>query len=135
MPELKQYRVFISHAWGYSDDYNRCVDLLNSAPLFSWANHSVTKADPLTASSDKKLVEALKNQVRNCHVVVILSGMYAAHSNWIQKEIDIANEMGKPIVAVKPWGSTITPNCVNCAKEIVSWQSSSIVDAIRKYSL
>ena len=28
MPPLKNYRVFISHAWSYSDDYNRMVNLL-----------------------------------------------------------------------------------------------------------
>jgi hypothetical protein len=35
-----------------------------------------------------------KKNVRPTHVVLIISGMYIPYREWIQKEIDIAEELG-----------------------------------------
>jgi hypothetical protein len=35
MPQLRRYKVFISHAWDYGTDYWRIVQFLNEAPYFS----------------------------------------------------------------------------------------------------
>ena len=41
--------------------------------------------------------------------------------------------MGKPIIAIQPWGAEKTSIVVkNAANEIVSWNTDSIVNAIRK---
>ena len=62
--------------------------------------------------------------------------MYVAHSFWIQKEIDISLEYDKPIIGIKPWCQERVPKAVSdVAKEIVGWNTSSIVEAIRKYSI
>lgn len=34
MPYLKDYRLFISHAWKYDSTYSGLIQLLNAAPLF-----------------------------------------------------------------------------------------------------
>jgi hypothetical protein len=44
---LRTYRVFISHAWDYKDDYYRCEKFLNEAPNFEWENLSVPKHAPI----------------------------------------------------------------------------------------
>lgn len=55
---------------------------------------------------------------------------------WIQREIDIAVEYGKPIIGIKPWGQEKIPQAVaKVAKEIVGWNTDSIVSAIRKHSI
>lgn len=136
MPELKTYGVFVSHAWEHHEDYDRVVKILNDAALFFWKNYSVPEHDPLGARTDAKLEEALRRQIRPTHVVIILSGMYAAYSKWIKKEIDIALEMGKPVIGVKPWGHERVPTAVqDVVKEIVGWNTASIVSAIRKHAL
>lgn len=65
MPEGKKYRLFISHAWTYSDDYFRLVDMLNKAKYtdisWDWQNYSVPEHDPLHAKSTKELEQALYN--------------------------------------------------------------------------
>ena len=62
--------------------------------------------------------------------------MYYNHRKWIQKEIEIAKKYNKPIVAIKPWGQLKFPiELILTSKDIVGWNTSSIVDAIRKYSL
>ena len=47
MPSLYDYRIFISHAWKYGDDYNRLVNLLDQARYFSYYNYSAPKEKPL----------------------------------------------------------------------------------------
>jgi hypothetical protein len=38
MPLLRNYKVFISHAWDYDSDYYRIERFLNEAPAFIWTN-------------------------------------------------------------------------------------------------
>lgn len=136
MPGLRTYRVFISHAWRYTDDYKRLVGLLDNASNFQWANYSVPKADPIDANSSARLTEAIRNQIRPSQIVVILAGMYVNHSDWIQFEMNFAGGLGKPVIGVEPWGSARTPAAVqNAASELVGWSTSSIVAAIRRWSL
>ena len=84
MPPLKTYRLFISHAWTYNAEYYRLVSLLDNANNFSWRNYSVPEHDPADANNTSKLKTALQNQMRPTQAVLIISGMYAAYSEWIQ---------------------------------------------------
>lgn len=62
--------------------------------------------------------------------------MYVHHREWIQKKIEIAQEMGKPIIGIRPWANKKTPLAVQiAAQEMVSWNTSSIVDAIRRWAI
>lgn len=133
MPELHRYRLFISHAWKYDDDYKRIVKMLDEAPNFIYSNYSVPQHDPIDANNKEKLKEKLRDQIRPVEVVLILAGMYVSYSDWIQFEIDFAKSLTKPIIGIKPWGSERIPQAVqDAAKEIVGWNTSSIVDAIRR---
>ena len=134
MPALRTYRVFISHAWKYSDDYYRIVPLLNDAPNFSWQNYSVPEHDPLDDEEDLK--EQLRKQIRPVQIVVILAGMYANHSDWIEFEMDFADSIDKPMIGVRPRGQQRVPKEVqDRTREMVGWNTTSIVKAIRKWSL
>lgn len=126
--------IFISHSWAYSDSYNRLIEMLNDAPYFEFRDYSVPKDNPIhNAGSDKELYDAIKVQIQRAGVVIILAGVYASYSKWINKEIEIAKLLNKPIVAVEYWGAEKTSAKVkdNAAK-IAKWNSSSIVGAIRE---
>jgi len=130
--------LFISHAWSYSKDYYNLVDLLANAPNFEWSNFSVPKHDPIidpgTPAGIKVLTNELDEQIRHCHCFLIISGMYVHHKFWIQREIDIARKYKKPIIGLIPRGQERTPQEVtSVANEMVHWNTSSIVSAIRKY--
>lgn len=140
MPALKTYDLFISHAWAYNDDYYRLVELLKKAPNFDFRNYSVPEHDPALDPNDendrKKLLAALDRQIKPVNCVLIISGMYVAHSYWIQKEIDIAVSYNKSIIGLIPRGAERIPTAVqNVAKEMVGWNTDSIVSAIRKHSI
>ncbi|MYB77114.1 MAG: nuclease [Chloroflexi bacterium] len=136
MPPLKTYDLFISHAWRYDDDYYRIVNFLEAANNFRYRNYSVPQHDPLDANDTARLALALQRQISPVNIVLVLSGMYVNYREWIQYEIGVAENYGKPIVGIKPWGSQRIPTAVqSAAVTMVGWNTSSIVDAIRKYSL
>ena len=135
---MGKYHIFISHAWKYSEHYYKIVDWLNEAQAegtLTWSNYSVPVHDPLidpnTTTGKKKLKEALTNQIQPASIVIILAGMYAAHSDWIDYEIDEAVRMGKYIIGVKPWGQERIPNKVSInSDDLVGWNKNSVIDAI-----
>ena len=68
--------------------------------------------------------------------MIIIAGMYAAYREWIEFEVNFAKSIGKPIIVVKPWGQLRIPVYLQeNATSIVGWNSSSIVGAIRTYSI
>jgi len=136
MPSLRLYDIMISHAWTYGGDYNRLVDLLDATPNFAWRNFSVPEDDPIHAGTTRQLAAALDDRVRRVHAVVMLSGVYATHSDWMKREIEMAQNYGKPIIAVKPWGNQRASAVTQSAADVlVNWSTSSIVSAIRQYAL
>jgi len=136
MPKLKTYDIFVSHAWSYHADYYRIVRFLDDAPRFTWRNYSVPEHDPLQLPTKNALEEQLRRQIRPVNTVLILAGMYVAHSDWIQFEIDFAKELNKPMIGVRPWGQERIPLAVqNSVKQMVGWRTDSIVGAIRKWAI
>jgi|TARA_B110000908_G_C10207727_1_gene428554 hypothetical protein len=136
----KTYNIFISHSWEYSDAYDILCGMLNEKSYFSYNNHSVPKNDPIhTNGTDRELKIAITNKVSNCHIILIMAGKYSTYSKWINKEIDIAKNgfsNPKPIVGIKPWASTQVSSVVkNNADIMVGWNTNSIVQAIKDYSL
>lgn len=138
MPALKTYDLFLSHMWRKNDnsEYYRLESLLREAPNFAWRNYSVPEHDPLGTKTDKELREALDRQIRPINCFLIVSGMYVNYRRWIQEEIAIAKAYNKPIIGVIPWGQLKVPVEVQeNSFEMVGWNTGSIVNAIRKWSL
>lgn len=136
MPVLKTRMIFISHAWRYNQHYNKIVEWFDGAANFSWKNCSVPSDDALPDKTSKGLSEGMTRQINPSQVVVILGGMYAAHSDWIEYEISEAQRLEKPIVGVKPWGQERIPKIVQDASwcEPVGWNSASVIQAVRHFS-
>ncbi len=135
---MKEYHIFISHAWKYSEHYKKVVQWINEAQqegTLKWKNYSVPSHDPLidpgTTVGKIKLKEELKGQIRPANIVIILSGMYAAHSEWIDFEIDTAVDSKKYIIGVKPWGQERVPTKISSnATAMVGWNKDSVINAI-----
>ena len=134
---MRTYNLFISHSWAYSDKYEKLERLLKQRSYFAFKNYSIPKNDPLhTSGTDKELFEAILRKMQPCSVALILAGVYATYSKWIQKEIQIAQKKfttPKPIIAIEHWGSKKTSQIVKSnASRIVKWNTESIVSAIRE---
>jgi hypothetical protein len=69
-------------------------------------------------------------------VFLIIAAMYAAHSDWIDFELQFARRIGRPIIGIATRGGERIPLAIqNAAKEIVGWTGGSIVAAIRRHAL
>ena len=64
--------------------------------------------DPIhDADDDEMLRQEIRNQMSPCHVILILAGVYATYSRWINEEIDLA-ESGFFFRAGRPsWRSSL----------------------------
>ncbi len=128
------YNIFISHSWNYDDKYYSLLTLLNSNPYFNYKDYSIPKDDPIQYTYDYQLKDAIRRKRQPTSCVIILAGVYANYSKWINIEINIAKELGKKIIAVEYWGTERSSSVVkNAADIVVKWNSKSIISAIRGY--
>jgi hypothetical protein len=102
------YKLFITHAWDHQE-YDSLVDLIKPDATFRWENLSVPKENPIAMlvglpKSIRTLVHELDNRIRRADCVLIITGMYVAHRQWIQSEIESALDFKKPIVGIAPRG-------------------------------
>ena len=140
MSPAKTYNLFLSHSWANGDDYDRLINRLNERPYFIYKDYSVPKDDPIhNAPTSSALYSAIKQHMTPCHVIVIMAGVYATYSTWIQNEIKIAKgefNTPKPIVAVRPRGNVNVSTVVSqAANRLVNWNTESVIEAIRDISI
>ena len=134
---MATYHLFVSHSWAYGGVYERLIDLLEAKPGFHFKNYSVPKDDSIhNANSVSDLRAAIRRQMVPCSVVLILAGVYATYSKWINEEIRLAKEgfnCPKPVIAIRPRGNIYISAIVRQnANEIVNWNTDSVVGAIRR---
>lgn len=137
---MKTYNLFISHSWSYSDNYEKLIAMLKAAPRFTFRDYSVPRNDPIhTRGTDKELHAAICNQMRPCHIMIIMSGVYATYSKWINNEVKIAQNKfanPKPILAIRPWAQERYSSVAQeCANGICGWNTSSIIAKIRELAI
>jgi MTH538 TIR-like domain (DUF1863) len=118
------YNIFISQLKDDDEEYNRFIGKLEASYDFQWKNHSI---------ADETNNEQLNEQMKDVDVVIILSGMYSKNKTLIQKEIDLARNLKKPIVIIRPYGMENVPGSIeDAASEVVGWNTSCIVDSVRE---
>ena len=135
---MNTYNIFISHAWKYTEHYNKVVQWLDEAKnegTLNWKNYSVPEHDPLidpnSSAGKNTLKNELKDQITPASVVLVLAGMYVSYSDWIDFEIDTAVNSNKYIIGIEPWGQERIPSKVsNNANVMVGWNKNSVINAI-----
>lgn len=135
---MNTYNIFISHAWKYTEHYNKVVQWLDEAKnegTLNWKNYSVPEHDPLidpnSSAGKTTLKNELKDQIKPASVVLVLAGMYVSYSDWIDFEIDTAVNSNKYIIGIEPWGQGRIPSKVsNNADVMVGWNKNSVINAI-----
>jgi hypothetical protein len=140
VPTNLGYGLFISHAWDYAYDYEAVVRLLKSDLRFKWEDLSVPIEKSIATSlilpkSNRRILKELEERIKQADALLVLAGMYVTHSGWIQSEIEVAQDFGKPIIGIKPRGQERIPLALQfLARDLVGWTTDSIVGAIRTYA-
>jgi hypothetical protein len=130
---LRTIPLFISHSWKYGEHYEKLIEFMENRKYFNFQDHSIPKSDPIHhADNDEQLYKAIGRRMSKVDIVIILAGVYATHSKWIGKEIEIAQKKQLPILAVCPRGQiNLSATVTNSADKIVRWNTESLIDGIR----
>ncbi|MCY3630069.1 MAG: TIR domain-containing protein [Bacteroidota bacterium] len=134
---VRIFNLFISHSWSYATNYEQLIALLRNRSYFLFRDYSVPHNDPIhNANTVAELREAIRLKMSSCGVILILAGVYATYSRWINEEIGLAKggfSSPKPIIAIRPRGNErLSTNVQNASDKIVNWNTDSVVGAIRE---
>jgi hypothetical protein len=131
----REYKIFISHSWSYSDDLESLRKLLNERGYFNVEFQEASQNEPINSANAPYVKSVLKNRILNSDIVLAIAGMYASYSDWIAWELETSNNNLIPIVGVIPRGQErISATVSQYSKTDVRWNTESIVEAIRTYA-
>ena len=131
----KDYKIFISHSWSYTEDLVALQNLLNLRGYFNVQFLEASKKTPINSEHAPYVKTVLKNRIVNSDIVLALAGVYAAYSDWMIWELDTALANRIPIVGVIPRGQIrVSAEVRSRSKEDIRWWTESIVAAIRQHA-
>lgn len=131
----KEYHIFISHSWTYPDDLKNLRKLLNERGYFNVEFEEASADEPINSVNAIYIKNRLKQKISNSNIVLGIAGVYASYSEWMTWELDKALELNVPIIGVAPWGQErVSKTVSDRAKEVVRWNTESIVAAIRNWA-
>lgn len=130
----KDYKIFISHSWSYTEDLEALQKLLNERGYFNVTFLEATKKTPIDSENAAYVKTVLKARILQSDIVLALAGVYASHSDWMIWELETAKANNIPIVGVIPRGQErISTEVYSRSIVDVKWNTESIVDAIRTH--
>lgn len=130
----KDYKIFISHSWAYTEDLEALQKLLNERGYFNVQFLEASKKTPINSENAPYVKAVLKEKILKADIVLALAAIYASHSDWMIWELETAKANNIPIVGVIPRGQErISAEVYNRSIVDVNWNTESIVDAIRSY--
>jgi hypothetical protein len=130
----KDYKIFISHSWSYTEDLEALQKLLNARGYFNVTFLEATKKTPIDSENAAYVKTVLKARILQSDIVLALAGVYATHSDWMIWELETAKANNIPIVGVIPRGQErISTEVYSRSIVYVNWNTESIVDAIRTH--
>ncbi|MBE7702551.1 MAG: hypothetical protein E7Z89_00720 [Cyanobacteria bacterium SIG28] len=126
-------KVFISHCWDYSDDYEKLKKWVDNTPRITIYDYSISAEKKLTGLTTAQLKVAITEQIRQCSVFVVPTAIYSSCSDWVKFEIETAVALKKPILGVNPWAQQHYSQAVTSnANKIVGWNEKSVQSAIKE---
>lgn len=131
----KEYKIFISHSWQYTDTLEALRKLLNERGYFNATYEESTKDKPINSEDESYIKRRLTQKIGDSDVILALAGVYASHSSWMKWELDKALALGVPIIGVIPRGQDRISTIVSNRSIVdVRWNTESIIAAIRAHS-
>lgn len=124
-------RVFVTHAFTQADDYDRVFEYLESSHNFYYRNCS----NPTLKVTDREAMQnELRKQISLAEVVIVPSGLYKRFQELIDFQLNCANGLDKPIIALESFGvkEKLPVQLEALSDEVIEWNERSIADAIRR---
>jgi nucleoside 2-deoxyribosyltransferase len=133
MSQQDPIRIFVTHCWQDSDDYQRVFEYVESNPNFFYRNSSTPDKPP--ASGDTEAVrEDLRKQINQAEMVIALAGLYSEQPDLTIFQMNYAQSQKKPVLLLPPFGSraAVSKLLTDRADESTSWEKRGLIDAIKR---
>lgn len=133
MSQQNPIRVFVTHNWQDTDDYQRVFEYLESARNFFYRNTGTPDHPPAKLDTES-IREDLRRQINQAEVVVALPSLHDEQPDLTIFQLNYAQSQGKPVVLLQHFGTArelpklLTDRCT----ETVAWEERGMVDAIRR---
>lgn len=119
--------IFISHSWKEKESYSKIITLLKDSNL-QIQDYSVPQHDSFDLKKVKEIKDALENKIKLSSHFIMLGTMHLKYSQYIEHELDVAQQYNKPILVVIPNDQERIPetlkqyNTVSLRKDaIINW--------------
>lgn len=131
--KLDYRRIYICHSFRDSKSYKRIVKKLKLAENYHVWNHSIPRHKQKVVETEDELREAFKSQMRGCSHIFVLATSDLPRKSYVKMEIEVAQELGKRIIAIRPKGSTYVPKFTKDAKpEYISNDIRTVQKTLKK---
>ena len=142
-----EYQIFISHAYRDRKIYYDLVQKLNDVGTHrvDWRNLSIqfdmrlghrrALASLRADVDDEWLREEIGRRITDCELFLVLTKPVASRRRWLQWEILLAKNLGKPVIGIARKRNDSVSSFVKAhADDIVdTWRVEHIVNAIKQY--
>jgi len=131
--EKDPYRVFVTHLFQPSEDYQRVFEYLESRENFFYVNSSNPDGMP-SAGGSEGIKQTLREQIKPAEVVILPVALFDANPDLVRFQMDVAQAFSKPILAVKAFGETVAipQEVVERCDDVIDWNDRNLINAIKK---
>lgn len=126
-------RIFVPHVHEDDEHVDKLREFLNRGGREADVS-AIDSSSPNQANDPDYITrQYIRPKVEWCEAIVVLISPNTQGSDWVQKEIELAKQLGRRIIGV--WipgseGCPIPEGLQDYANAIVSWNETSILDAI-----
>ena len=131
------YDIFLTHAWSYTDEWQSVVLILDKYLPGKWRNWSLpwhdTSIERFSSEGREQLGRLLHGHISMSSAVLFLPGPLnrAEGRLWLEKEMDVAAALKKPVIGVRLSPDTeFPPEFNNRIATIVNADGAEIISAI-----
>ena len=125
-------RVFVTHAWRDSDDYNRVFEYLESARNFFYRNYATPDHAPV--GDKEKLKEDLRKQIGPVEAVIAVAAMLKQDQALLHFQMVYGQSLHRPVLLLPVFGQVLNMPAAfqGLADESLQWDERALVDALRR---
>ncbi|MCZ8521879.1 MULTISPECIES: TIR domain-containing protein [Paenibacillus] len=129
----RPYRLYLSHSWSYQEMDQELIRLLKQRGGFPFQIISLEPQLAEDLADERELYETIRAKMKHCDCVLVMCGIYAAYSRWINKELIVAkSELHKPVLGIQPFDAKRTSLIVKQhADALLPLEADAIVSKLR----
>ena len=133
MSQDNPIRIFVTHCFAPNEDYLRVFEFLESSSNFFYRNCSLPDAVPMGGGSEA-FKDELRRQINASEIVLVLASVYAANQDLLVFQLNAAQALDKPMVAMEMFGTVAEIPDVIASRvgATAPWNERMMVDIIRR---